>query len=101
MATGTEAAAVVLESRLSWPPPGEILNRSQIWVMGGQAKSRVGWHSEWAAAVDCHDHVRAKSSEHQAAHCCVNESLARGAQALVVSVEPPVMTQPRERPLHE
>ena len=36
MATGAGAAAVFLESRLSRPPHGEILNRSQIWVMGGK-----------------------------------------------------------------
>jgi hypothetical protein len=41
-----------------------------------------------------------QSTEHQTAHRRIDERLAGGAQALVVSTEPPVVTQPCECPLH-
>jgi hypothetical protein len=39
-------------------------------------------------------------SEHEPAHRCVDEGLAGDTEPLIVSAEPAVLTQPRERPLH-
>ena len=39
-------------------------------------------------------------AEHETTRRRVDESLAGGAQSLVVSTEPPVLTEPCERPLH-